>query len=44
MGEHNDYVYGELLGYDAERAQALVDAVGVGTAYSSAALARARER
>jgi len=44
LGEHNDYVYGELLGYDTDRVQALVDAGDVGTAYSSEALARARER
>ena len=44
LGEDNDYVYRELLWYDEERVQALVDAGYVGTAYSEAALERARGR
>jgi crotonobetainyl-CoA:carnitine CoA-transferase CaiB-like acyl-CoA transferase len=39
IGEHNEYVYRELLGYDEDHYRSLVDAGLVGTTYSKAVLA-----
>jgi benzylsuccinate CoA-transferase BbsF subunit len=44
LGEANEYVYRELLGYSAERLQGLIDRGLVGTTFSDEALARARGR
>jgi len=44
LGADNGYVYQDLLGYDDARIAALEEAGYVGTAYSEAALARARGR
>jgi crotonobetainyl-CoA:carnitine CoA-transferase CaiB-like acyl-CoA transferase len=33
LGQHNEYVYRELLGYSAEEYQQMVDAGLIGTSY-----------
>ncbi len=42
LGEDNEYVYRDLLGYSQDRYRALVESGQVGTAYTTSALQRSR--